>query len=619
VIATDASVPLGATFGPGGAARFLVWAPAAERVQLVLPGSVDDRVRMESLEDGYWGVERNGLRPGVRYGFRVDRGPVHPDPASRSQPDGVHGLSELVAPERFRWSDGRWPGTDPSERVVYELHVGVFGTTPTFDGVAARLRYLQSLGVTAVELMPVAQFPGDRNWGYDGVFPFAVQHSYGGIGGLQRLSDACHARGLSLLVDVVYNHVGPEGNVLPAFGPYFTDRYRTPWGSAVNFDGGGSDEVRRFFRESATWLVATAHLDGLRVDAVHAIVDPTAMPFLAELTEAVHAVGRRPGRRPWVVAESSLNDPRVVQPVADGGLGFDAMWNDDFHHALHVALTGERQGYFVDFDGAGDLRRVLVDGFALAGRRSAYRGRRHGRPAHGVPGDRFVVGTQNHDQVGNRPFGERLSRLVPWEARKLAAGLALLAPFVPLLFMGEEYGEAAPFLYFTSHGDPRLARAVREGRRAEFAAETGGREPPDPQSPATFARSRVDPGRRNRRGHRPLFDLYRELLRLRRAYIVPRRLTDRQVGADPSDPTVLWVARPGPTPRPSLAIFRCGPRSGTVASPPVRTTLRLRVASADRRWRGPGTSLPPRLTPGRGTALDLAPWSFAFYAAGAGG
>ncbi|MGC2360185.1 MAG: malto-oligosyltrehalose trehalohydrolase, partial [Thermoplasmata archaeon] len=436
---TDTSVPLGATFSPGGTTRFLVWAPAARRVQLVLDGSA--RVLMESLGDGYWGLERDGLRPGHRYGFRLDRGPALPDPASRSQPDGVHGLSELVEPERFAWSDAGWRGGEWAQPVLYELHVGAFGASPTFDGVVARLDYLRDLGVTAVEVMPVAQFPGDRNWGYDGVFPFAVQNSYGGIAGLQRLSDACHSRGLSLLVDVVYNHLGPEGNRLAAFGPYFTDRYRTPWGPAVNLDGRGSDEVRRFFIESATWLVTTAHLDGLRVDAVHAIVDPTAVPFLAELTRAVHRLGRRTGRRRWMVAESSLNDPRVVRPEAVGGLGFDAMWNDDFHHALHVALTGERQGYFVDFDGANDLRRVLVDGFALAGRRSAFRGRRHGRPARGVPADRFVVGAQNHDQVGNRPFGERLSKLVPFEARKLAAGLTLLSPFVPMLFMGEEYGE----------------------------------------------------------------------------------------------------------------------------------------------------------------------------------
>jgi maltooligosyltrehalose trehalohydrolase len=573
---------------------------------------------MDSLGDGYWGLEHDGLRPGRRYGFQLDRGPVLPDPASRSQPEGVHGLSELVEPERFVWSDGGWSGQAPSQFVLYELHVGTFGASPTFDGVVARLDYLRDLGVTAVEVMPVAQFPGDRNWGYDGVFPFAVQYSYGGIAGLQRLSDACHARGLSLLVDVVYNHLGPEGNRLAAFGPYFTDRYRTPWGPAINFDGGGSDEVRRFFRESATWLVATAHLDGLRVDAVHAIVDPTAVPFLAELTHAVHQEGRRRGRRPWVVAESSLNDPQVVRPATEGGLGFDAMWNDDFHHAVHVALTGERHGYLVDFDGANDLRRVLVDGFALAGRRSEYRGRRHGRPAEGVPASRFVVGVQNHDQVGNRPFGDRLSRLVSWEACKLAAGLTLLSPFLPMLFMGEEYGEPAPFLYFTSHGDPRLARAVRRGRRAEFAASTGGREPPDPQAPWTFTRSRLDPSRRRRPPHRQLFELYRELLVLRRAYVVPRRLSPRQVGTDPSDASVVWVERPASAPGPSLAIFRCGPGSGEVRVPAVRTVLPLRLASADRRWLGPGADLPRRLTPGGRRTLDLPPWSFAFYAAPAG-
>jgi maltooligosyltrehalose trehalohydrolase len=540
---------------------------------------------------------------------------VRPDPASRSQPDGVHGLSEVVAPERFPWRDSDWGGVRLSSLILYELHVGTFSPAGTFDGVARRLSRLSELGVSAIELMPVAQFPGARNWGYDGVYPFAVQTTYGGIGGLQRLSNVCHERGLGLFVDVVYNHLGPEGNYLGEFGPYFTDVYRTPWGAAMNFDGAGSDEVRRYFLESATSLVESAHLDGLRVDAVHAIIDPTAKPFLAELTEAVRDVSRRTGRTCWTVAESALNDPRVVAGVAEGGLGFDAVWNDDFHHALHVSLTGERQRYFADYEGPADMYRVLTDGYALAGRFSPFRGRRHGRLATGVPAHAFVVFDQNHDQVGNRPHGERLSRLIGFEAQKLAAGLLLLSPYLPMLFMGEEYGEGAPFLYFTDHGDRALVRAVREGRRAEFAAAAGGREPPDPQARMTFERSRIDPARREGgRAHR-LYELYRTLIALRAEYVPARRLGPAEVGADPRDPTLLWIRRTERYPRPSLALFHMGAREWEGTFPSVKRPLELRIASAGTEWGGPGESAPKRLPAGPGTSVHLAPWSFLFYTA----
>ena len=567
------------------------------------------------MEGGYYGREVEDLRPGARYGFRVDSGPVLPDPASRSQPEGVEGLSSLVAPERFRWTDRGWAGPPLARLVFYELHVGTFSHPGTFEGVERQLDRLRELGVSALELLPIAQFSGRRNWGYDGVYPFAVQHSYGGIAGLQRLSDACHGHRLALFVDVVYNHLGPEGNHLAQFGPYFTDRYHTPWGAALNFDGSGSDEVRRFFVESAAWLVEAAHLDGLRVDAVHAIVDPTARPFLAELTRSVHAVGARTARPRWVVAESALNDPRVVWPEKDGGLGFDASWNDDFHHALHVALTGERTGYFADFEGVADLRRVLVEGFSLNGRYSEFRGRRHGRPAGDLAAERFVVFAQNHDQVGNRPFGERLSVLASFEAQKLAAGITLLSPFLPLLFMGSEYGETAPFLYFTDHASPRLARAVRLGRRAEFAAATGGREPPDPQSPATFARSRIEPRHRFERSHRLLWELYGTLLALRRALVPVRRLGPGEVVQDPADPSVLGIHRPARAGAPaSLALFRFGSVEGPVRPPRIYRRLELRVASSARRWGGPGSRVPAELHGGRARPFSLAPWSFVFFA-----
>ncbi len=569
---------------------------------------------MEPLGRGYFGLETTRIRPGVRYGFRLDGGPPLPDPASRAQPDGVGGLSTAVDTGSFAWTDRGWRGLPLERLAVYELHVGTFSREGTFDGVAARLAALSRLGVTAIELLPVSEFPGRRNWGYDGVYPFAVHHLYGGIAGLQRLSDACHGHGLALLLDVVYNHVGPEGNHLGRFGPYFTDRYRTPWGPALNFDGAGSDEVRRFFRESATWLADVAHLDGFRVDAVHAVIDPTAEPFFAELTRAVHAVGARTGRPRWLIAESALNDPRVVWPEEKGGLGFDAMWNDDFHHALHVALTGERSGYFRDFDGVGDLRRVLVDGFALAGRYSAFRGRRHGRPAGHIPATRFVVYAQNHDQVGNRPFGDRLTGRVPFEAEKLAAGVVVLAPFLPLLFMGSEYGEVAPFQYFTDHQGARLARAVRHGRRADLALSPGEREPPDPQARATFLRSRLTWRCREAGKPRRLLEFHRALFAARRACVPSERLRPREVGQDRRDPRVLWIERRRRGGRPaSLAIFRFAEGASEARGPVTATRLVRRIASSARRWGGPGAPAPREIRPGHVPVVPLMPWSFVWY------
>lgn len=614
MIGTDANPTLGARLRSDGTAEFLVWAPNARRMALVLHGDPQGAQPMQPVGQGYFEAQAAGLRAGTRYGFQLDGGPTVPDPASRSQPDGVEGWSELIDPEAFRWTDRSWKGHAREKLVMYELHVGTFSPEGTFDGARRRLEGLRDLGITALELMPIAQFSGERNWGYDGVFPFAVQSSYGGCSGLQRLVDACHALGLSVVVDVVYNHLGPEGNHLAQFGPYFTDRYRTPWGVAINLDGPSSDEVRRFFLESATWLVRTAHLDGLRVDAVHAIVDPTARPFLAELTGAVHGLGRRSGRPVHMIAESALNDPRVVWSEARGGLGFDAMWDDDFHHALHVALTGERSGYFADFGGVADLKIVLQQGFSLAGRFSEFRGRRHGRPAHGLSTSQFVVCAQNHDQVGNRPFGERLSRLVPFEAEKLAAGITLLGPFLPLLFMGSEVGERAPFLYFTDHQNPLLARAVRRGRRREFAAPARGREAADPQSVITFRRSRLtDPHKLTAR-QRTLRRLYRELLALRARYVASERLGASEVGTDPEDPRLLWIRRPRAPHRPaSWAVFFFGEGVGWGHVPPVRSPLKLLVASGSPRWQGPGREPPTILRAGGPNAVSLPSWSFAFY------
>jgi maltooligosyltrehalose trehalohydrolase len=499
---------------PDGSARFAVWAPRARRVTVRLAGREH---RLERGEAGEHAGVVADAPAGADYTYRLDGGPDRPDPVSRFQPHGVHGPSRIVAPEGFAWSDAGWRGLAMADLVLYELHVGTFGPEGTFDGVMARLEYLAELGVTAVELMPVAAFAGTRNWGYDGAHPYAPHAAYGGPDGLRRLVDAAHRRGLGIVLDVVYNHVGPEGNYLAEFGPYVTDRDRTPWGPALNVDGPDSDEVRRYVVDNALYWVTEYHVDGLRLDAVHAIVDRSTRHILAELTEAVHRQAERLGRSALVIAESNRNDPRVVRPVEAGGYGLDGMWSDDFHHAVHARLTGERCGYYADFGRTAHIARCLEARFVLDGRWSAYRRRNHGAPAADVPADRVVVAIQNHDQVGNRPRGDRLDALVDPARRRLAAALLLCSPYVPLLFMGEEYGEDSPFVYFVSHGDPGLIRAVRAGRRGEAAAFGWSGEGPDPQAEESFTRSRLAWDRAGRPGFRERLALYRDLLALRRA------------------------------------------------------------------------------------------------------
>lgn len=568
---------------------------------------------MTDLGSGYLGADVADVPVGTRYQFCLDEGVPRADPASRSQPEDVEGPSEVVFPEEFASAGEEWNGIDRADLIFYEVHVGTFSTEGTFAGVLDRLPSLAELGVTAVELLPVAAFPGTRNWGYDGVLPFAVQHSYGGISELQRLAQACHRHRLALFVDVVYNHVGPEGNHLGEFGPYFTEGYRTPWGSAINFDGAESDHVRRYFLESARYLVQMAHLDGLRVDAVHAIIDPTARPFLSELTDSIHDLGAAEQRRVHVIAESALNDPRVVQPVASGGLGFDASWNDDFHHAFHARVTGERDGYYADFAFPDAVRVALAAGFVLEGQYSEYRRRRHGAPAGDLPADRFVVCVQDHDQIGNRPRGERLSTLVPFEALKLAAGFLLLPPYLPLLFMGEEYGETAPFLYFTSHHDPVLIAGVREGRRAGFSTRVAEGEVPDPQSPTTFERSRIAFDQLARPGQRELRALYRELLRLRRTWGVRHRWRPEDVRSlGTTSSYVVTFPAPGDQ-RGIVAIYHFAPRvtSATIEFP--KGTWRHRIESSDEQWGGPGSCLPELVESGSTHHLEMNPTSFGVF------
>ena len=495
---------------------FRVWAPLAQR-EVVLRLD-EEALAMDRDEAGWWQLDVPKAAPGLDYGFLIDGQGPFPDPRSPWQPRGIDGPSRTVDHAAFDWQHDHWDLSPLGEAILYELHIGTFTPAGTFDSAIQKLGYLVDLGITHVELMPVAEFSGTRGWGYDGVDLYAPHHAYGGPDGLKRLVDACHARGLGVILDVVYNHLGPAGNYLGRFGPYFTDKYSTPWGSAVNFDDWGSDESRRFFIDNAlTWL-RDYRIDGLRLDAVHAILDTSAVHFLEQLAAEAHDLSDKTGRRYEVIAESSLNDPRPVWPVARGGFGLEATWNDDLHHALHCLLTGEDAGYYADFGSVSDLASALRDVYVYAGRFSKYRGRRHGRPARDVSAHNFVTFSQNHDQVGNRAAGERLSQLAGMGAAKLAAMLTLVAPTVPLLFMGEEWAATAPFQYFTDHADPDLAAAVTRGRTHEF--EAFGWAPsqvPDPQARQTFERSRLDWDEAQREPHASMLGFYRRLIALRRS------------------------------------------------------------------------------------------------------
>jgi maltooligosyltrehalose trehalohydrolase len=500
-----------------GSSRFSVWAPNAKTVEVAI--SRDGAVQTCPLHRDDAGVHSGALPrvpAGTDYTYRLDGGPDRPDPVSRWRPAGVHGPTRIVDPGAFQWTDAGWRGLETADLVIYELHVGAFSRAGTFDGVIERLPMLRDLGVSAIEIMPVSEFPGPRNWGYDGVSPYAVQSTYGGPNGLKRLVDAAHRQGLAVLLDVVYNHLGPEGNYLREFAPYFSDRYRTAWGEGLNLDGPDSDEVRRYVVDNAVYWITEYHLDGLRLDAADRIVDLSPVHIAEELGAAVHARGESLGRRTLAIAEIDTNDPKWVRPRELGGYGMDAHWSDDFHHSVHVALTGERKGYYADFTDAGALAKVLRQRYVNDGRYSPHRRRRHGRSAVDLPADRFVVAIQNHDQTGNRARGERLAALVSRDALRLAAALLLLSPYVPLLFMGEEHGETNPFLYFVSHGDPALIEAVRKGRQEEFASFGWKGEVPDPQAEETFEASRPRWERAEAGEGARMLALYRELIRLRR-------------------------------------------------------------------------------------------------------
>jgi maltooligosyltrehalose trehalohydrolase len=523
----------------GETTRFRLWAPNAQSVTLQIQGK--GSFSMPPTGGGVFSAEISA-KAGDRYFYQLDDSKPLPDPVSRLLPQGVHGPTEIVDPNAFSWTDQNWRGRPFSEYVIYELHVGTFSLSGTFDGVCERLAYLKDLGITAIEIMPVAAFPGERNWGYDGVSLYAVQASYGGPEGLKRLVDAAHQIGLAVILDVVYNHLGNEGNYLACFGPYFTSKHKTPWGDAINYDDTHCEHVRRFVVENALYWVREYHLDGLRLDAIQTIRDDSPQHIVSDLQRAVQDFAQRSGRTICIVSESDENDAQLVRAQSSGGYGLHGFWSDDFHHSVHAFLTGERSGYYQDFGSPEQIVCALADGYVFQGEFFKFWGEPRGTSARDVPLNANIICIQNHDQVGNRAQGERLGDLVSRGAQKAAAALMLLAPHTPMIFMGEEYGETSPFQFFTDYGDPALQKAVAEGRRKEFE-EFNWDEVPDPQAPETFERSKLHWELATQDNE--LLQWYRMLLQIRRKYIVTG---ERTASAELID-HVIRLAIPKTNPR----------------------------------------------------------------------
>jgi maltooligosyltrehalose trehalohydrolase len=524
-----------------GACEFRVWAPRAKQLTLRFIGSGD--YTMEPEANGHFRYSAPA-KAGDKYLYVVDRQKPVPDPVSRYLPEGVHGPTQIVDPDKFQWHDAGWRGLGLNDYVMYELHVGTFSQSGKFEGVIEKLEYLKhSLGVSVIELMPVAAFPGERNWGYDGVSPYAVQHSYGGPNGLKALVDAAHAVGLAVVLDVVYNHLGNEGNYLRMFAPYFTDRHHTPWGEAINYDGEGSEGVRRYFVENGLFWIREYHLDGLRLDAVQNIYDDSKPHILQEIRDSVQVLAGELGRQVCLIAETDENDAKLVRTVKRGGYGYDALWSDDFHHSIHAFLTGERSGYYQDFGDPRQIARALNEGFVFQGEHFKFWNRPRGAKPVDMPLPAHVICIQNHDQIGNRAFGERLTQLVSRGQHKLAASLLLLAPHTPMLFMGEEYDEANPFQFFTSYGDPELAKAVNKGRKQEFK-DFGWNEIPDPQDPATFERSRLNWSLAT--GDNEMLRWYHALLELRRQFVLTGERTCHVWSENSNETLLMQVPKENP-------------------------------------------------------------------------
>lgn len=608
---SDASRTIGASYLGEGNCEFIVWAPLRKKVALKIESPQDHLIPMQEDADGYWRASVKGVSPELLYSYRLEDRVDRPDPASHFQPRGVQGPSQIVDHTSFIWNDQSWRGIPLPEMVIYELHVGAFSPEGTFGMIIPRLSDLKEIGINVVEIMPIAQFPGERNWGYDGVFPFAVQNSYGGPDGLKELVNACHQSGMGVILDAVYNHLGPEGNYLSEFGPYFTNRYKTPWGEAINFDGAYSNNVRSYFTANAIHWFLNYHMDAIRLDAIDAIFDFSARPFLSELSEKVEEFSREQGRVCYLIAESNLNDSRLLRAREAGGEGVNAQWCDDFHHSLHAVLTGERQRYYGDFGTMKHLEKSLREGFVYSGQYSQFRKRNHGNSSKEIPAQKFIVSSQNHDQIGNRMSGERLASLVSFELLKVAAGVLLCSPYIPLLFMGEEYGESNPFLYFVSHSDPILIESVRKGRAEAFEALHERGRPLDPQSQQTFFESKIEWEKRKIGNHKILLDYYRKLIRLRKEIPALSNLNkDKMDVWSLETQKVLQIERWRDKSH-VVCLFNFSPSEIALRDCIPEGRWEKMMDSSDLIWNGPGTFLPERTTPGE--EIRIREHSFALY------
>lgn len=594
--------------------QFIVWAPEKEKMHLHVVAPFDEQFPMRKYEEGYFMADVPSTEKDLSYFFSPDGEKDFPDPASAFQPSGVHGASQTVDHGSFEWKDAHWKGIALQELVMYELHVGLFTPEGTFEAIVQRLDELKDIGINALELMPVAQFPGDRNWGYDGVYPYAVQNSYGGPSGLKKLVDACHQKGIAVFLDVVYNHLGPEGNYFSQFGPYFTDKYKTPWGDAVNFDGEWSDGVRQFFSDNAIYWFEHYHIDGLRCDAIHAVVDTGAVHFWELVHQKKTALEQRTGKKFHLIAESDLNSPKVVTTPGRGGYGFDAQWLDDFHHALDVFLNpGDKKRYY-DFKTMDQLAKAYNEGFVHSGEWVKFRKRRHGASSAHVPGNKFVVFNQNHDQVGNRADGKRLCMLVDIERTKLAAAAILLAPYIPMLFMGEEYADDSPFFYFVSHSDKELIEAVREGRQNEFREFGFDGSVPDPQDEQTFRQSKLHWEKRNEGQHQLILKWHRQLILMRNSLPPLRNFQKTGVQVQVANKKLLAMTRhTGGMEDQLVCVFNFSANEIPYTFADVKSGAKL-LDSKDEEWlyQHKRQSIHPN-TIQNGQTISLMPWSVVVY------
>jgi maltooligosyltrehalose trehalohydrolase len=607
----ELKMKIGSNYVGNGRCEFTVWAPTQENVAVQIVSPTHRLLPMQKDKWGYFKTLAEDIEPGTLYFYKLEGKEDRPDPASHSQPKDVHGPSEVVEHGKMNWTDADWSGIPLEEIILYELHVGTFTPEGTFEAIIPRLRELHEFGINAIELMPIGQFPGNRNWGYDGVFPFAPQHSYGGPEGLKKLVDAAHQQGIAIVLDVIYNHFGPEGNYISDYGPYFTTHYQTAWGNAINFDGEYSYGVRNYFIENALYWFENFHIDALRLDASDHIYDIGVKHFLQELAENVDALSKKQGRKLYLTAENDLSDTKVIRPIKSGGYGIDAQWNDAFHHCLHTLLTGDRAGYYEDYGTCEQMAKAFKQGFVYSGQYSPFRKKFHGSDSSAIPGHQFVVFTQNHDQVGNRALGERLTHLVSFEALKLAAGVLLLSPNIPLIFMGEEYAEDAPFLYFVSHTDPELVEVVREGRKKDFDAFQREGEFIDPFSPDTFQKCQLNWDKRQEDKHQVMLKLYQHLIQLRRTLPALKSLDKQNLQVSAIEEDKLIFLQRWNNESQIFCIMNFNDQDVTFKATPPSGNWQKSLDSSEPKWMGSGSRLPDKLI--QEQELTIKPHSFVLY------